>query len=444
METVIGVRFQEAGKVYYFSPLGFEGIEPGEFVVVETSRGLEVARVVIAPRQVLGAELSEPLKPIVRVAFDDDIEQARTLKQRASNDLQRARQIVSGHNLPMKLVDASFNLDGSRLTLFFTSEARIDFRDLLRELSAHLSIQVQLRQVGPRDQAKVVDGYGLCGRRLCCSSWLTTFPAISIRMAKEQNKPLTPSKISGLCGRLLCCLSYENETYKELRAALPPPGTLVSTPSGDAKVLAANALRQQVTLQFQTSFEVVELPLSLLAIDKGVVRLLALPETDSENEPPSQDDGVSGPSSRRRVASPASASPTERAPAQSDSTWSKRPPRQDVSPPVRQQPGNEPSRPHPAPAAGERRRGPEPHTTTTPEPSRPGGAPSPQGSRGRPANPVNPNRPHRPEPTSQAAKSAPAPTTPTAGPPPPGHTKPPQAQNAGGQSGKRRNRRGKK
>jgi cell fate regulator YaaT (PSP1 superfamily) len=286
MESVIGVRFQEAGKIYYFSPVGFEDVEEGEYVVVETSRGLEVARVVVSPHQVVLAELTEPLKPIMRRATEEDIERSERLKAKAAEDVVVVRRLVQQRDLPMKVIHASYNLEGNRLTVFFTSEGRVDFRDLLRDLAQELHVQVQLRQVGPRDQAKAVGGYGRCGRRLCCTSWLTTFPAISIKMAKEQNLPLNPSKISGMCGRLLCCLAYEDDTYKQLKAQLPKPGTLVSTPSGNAKVLAVNALRQAVTLQMET-FAVVELPAAALQMDRGVVRVVALPPGEVERtEPP--------------------------------------------------------------------------------------------------------------------------------------------------------------
>ncbi|MGH2599581.1 MAG: PSP1 domain-containing protein, partial [Dehalococcoidia bacterium] len=279
MQNVVGVRFQEAGKIYYFSPAGFEDVEVGEYVVVETSRGLEVCRVIIAPSQVVNAELSETLKPIVRVAYQEDLERMQILKARAEEDIATARATVNRMALPIKVVSAAYNLDGTRLTIYFNpaEDGRVDLRDLLRDLQAELNCQVQLRQVGPRDQAKAIGGYGICGRRLCCSSWLTAFPAISIKMAKEQNQPLNPSKISGQCGRLLCCLSYENDMYRQLKAELPRAGTLVSTPSGDARVVGVNALRQVVTLQM-ANFQVVELPASALAMERGVVRVIAQPD----------------------------------------------------------------------------------------------------------------------------------------------------------------------
>jgi cell fate regulator YaaT (PSP1 superfamily) len=283
MHNVVGVRFQEAGKIYYFSPVGFEDIEVGEFVVVETSRGLEIARVVIAPHQVVNAELTETLKPLVRAAFQEDIEQMERLKARADSDVAVARRIALRLDLPLKIVSAAYNLDGTRLTIYFnpTGESRVDLRDLLRELQAELNVAVQLRQVGPRDQAKAVGGYGICGRRLCCSAWLTAFPAISIKMAKEQNQPLNPNKISGQCGRLLCCLSYENDMYKQLKAELPRVGTIVSTPAGDARVVGVNALRQVVTLQMH-DFQMVEMPASALAMERGVVRVVQQPESAPE------------------------------------------------------------------------------------------------------------------------------------------------------------------
>lgn len=284
MQHVVGVRFQEAARIYYFSPAGFADLEPGEYVVVETSRGLEIGRVVVAPSQVVNAELSEPLKPIVRMAEVEDLERAEFLQARARAEMDVVRAAVRQRELPMKAVNASYSLDGMRLTVFFTSEGRVDFRDLLRDLSRELGSQVQLRQIGPRDQAKAVDGYGICGRRLCCSSWLTSFPAISIKMAKEQNKPLTPSKISGQCGRLLCCLSYENDMYRQLKATLPRPGTVVSTPAGTARVVAANALRQTVLLHLESG-EMLDAPASALAIDRGVVRILELPTEERAAEP---------------------------------------------------------------------------------------------------------------------------------------------------------------
>ncbi|HEY7293446.1 MAG TPA: regulatory iron-sulfur-containing complex subunit RicT [Dehalococcoidia bacterium] len=277
METsVVGVRFQEAGKIYYFEPGGYPDLTAGEAVVVETSRGIELGRVVVAPGHVLNTELTEPLKPILRPGTPDDIERADQLKEKAQEATRLARSRADALGLPMKVVAAQYTLDGSRLTVFFTAEERVDFRDLVRDLAHHVHAQVQLRQVGPRDQAKIVGGYGRCGRRLCCTSWLTAFPTISIKMAKEQNLPLNPSKISGQCGRLLCCLSYENDVYKQLRTELPKPESWVSTPSGNARVMAVNAIKQIVVLQME-NMQVIEVTVAELGLSLGVTRPIPPP-----------------------------------------------------------------------------------------------------------------------------------------------------------------------
>jgi len=284
MEDVLGVRFQEAGKIYYFSAAGYENLEVGEYVVVETSRGQELARIVIAPGQVLNVELTEPLKPITRLAYDDDVEQAERLRGKAEAEVGLAREKAREAGLPIKLFSGSYDLEGKRLTLLFLSEDRVDFRDLVRDVSAAAGVQVQLRQVGPRDQAKVVGGYGRCGRRLCCSSWLVSFPAISIKMAKEQDLPLNPSKISGQCGRLLCCLSYENEMYRVVKQALPRPGTYVSTPSGNARILAVNVPRGTVSMQMET-MQVVDVPVQEMGLDQGLIRILSGPPVSATSGP---------------------------------------------------------------------------------------------------------------------------------------------------------------
>ena len=278
MDTaVVGVRFQEAGKIYYFASGGHDELDAGAPVVVETSRGVELGRVVIAPGQVLNAELTEPLKPILRPGTPDDIDRADHFREKAREATRLARERAAALSLPMKIVGAQFTLDGSRLTVFFTAEDRVDFRDLVRDLAHYIHAQVQLRQVGPRDQAKLIGGYGRCGRRLCCTSWLTAFPTISIKMAKEQNLPLNPGKISGQCGRLLCCLSYENDIYKQLRTELPRPDSWVSTPSGTARVIAVNAIKQIVVLQLENA-QVVEVTVAELGLSLGVTRPIPAPE----------------------------------------------------------------------------------------------------------------------------------------------------------------------
>ncbi|MCC6380956.1 MAG: hypothetical protein IT304_00530 [Dehalococcoidia bacterium] len=246
MQRVAGVRFREAGRIYYFSPAELE-LEEGDFVVVETPRGQEIAWVVIAPDQVVYSELTDP-RPIVRLATDDDIEAWEGMKQKARAHFETARKKALEMNIPAKITGADYDLGGRSLAIYFTSEERNDLRDLGQALHREFGLDAQFRQIGPRDQAKMVDGYGVCGRRLCCSTWLTNFPSISIKMAKEQDLPLNPSKISGECGRLLCCLSYENDQYREMRANLPSRNQLIDTPNGVAKVISVNVLKQSVNV----------------------------------------------------------------------------------------------------------------------------------------------------------------------------------------------------
>ncbi|MBA4179460.1 MAG: hypothetical protein C0506_02630 [Anaerolinea sp.] len=246
--SVAGVRFRNAGKIFYFHAAGMR-LEPGEYVVVETVRGPEIAKVVIGPDQVVVNELGrEELKPILRLATEADIRRADALKQEAEALLPEVRRLAVDAGFPAHIEGADFTLDRRRLTLAFGSEDRLDYRDIVRKVADRYGVKVDMRQMGSRDRAKLAGGYGICGRELCCSSWLTTFPSISIRMAKEQDLPLNPQKISGLCGRLLCCLSYEEEGYKEMRKSLPKIGQRCSTPTGEGRVIGVNILRRQVTL----------------------------------------------------------------------------------------------------------------------------------------------------------------------------------------------------
>ena len=255
----VGVRFKEAGKIYYFDAGNVE-LDAGNYVVVETSHGLEIGRVVVAPGQVIASEIKETLKPIMRRAEPEDLERAEELKKRAKEQLTVARERALSDRLDMRVVAADYGLDGSQLTVYFTSDDKSDFRNLTRTLSTELNVRVQFLQIGDRDRAKIVDGIGRCGERLCCSSWLTTFPSVSIRMAKEQDLPLNPSKLSGACGRLLCCLTYEFDQYRELKAGLPKPGARISTPTGEARVLKINVLKDTVLL-FIEGEGPVEMPL---------------------------------------------------------------------------------------------------------------------------------------------------------------------------------------
>jgi cell fate regulator YaaT (PSP1 superfamily) len=268
MAEVVGVRFREAGKIYYFDGSGHT-LPVGTYVVVETSHGQEVGRVVVSPDQVIATEIKEPLKPVIRVAEREDLEKVESLRSRAHEELTLVRDKVVEHELPMRVVGVDYNLEGSQLTVYFTAEDRVDFRGFVRDLSSVVQTRVQMLQVGDRDRAKAADGIGRCGERLCCSSWLTGFPTISIKMAKEQDLPLNPAKISGACGRLLCCLAYEYEQYRDLRGQLPRVGHVVSTPVGMAKVIALNILKQTVSLRLEEGFAIVEMPVEEMRLQYG-------------------------------------------------------------------------------------------------------------------------------------------------------------------------------
>jgi cell fate regulator YaaT (PSP1 superfamily) len=270
MADIVGIRFKRAGRVYFFDPAGID-LAVNDYVVVKTSRGLELGQVVIAPEQVLDSELSEPLKPVVRRAEPEDIKHAQELETKSIEALAECGKWIDKLKLPMKPLAAEYNLNGSRLTVFFSAAERVDFRELVKELTNHFKVRVELRQVGPRDEAKLVGGFGRCGRPLCCVSFLDEFDPVSIRMAKEQDLPLNPMKISGICGRLMCCLSYECEVYRAMRDKLPKKGKPVSTQMGMATVVAGNPLKETVTVELESG-ATVELPLSEVATEAKPAR----------------------------------------------------------------------------------------------------------------------------------------------------------------------------
>ena len=260
MPETVGVRLQSAGKVYYFDAADIP-LEIDDDVVIETARGHELGKVVITPKQVIHSEISEPLKPIIRKASAEDIERAGRQQERARNAIAKCRELIEKLNLPMKPVSAQYNLDGSHLTIFFSAEKRVDFRELVRELSRSLKTRVELRQVGARDEAKLVGGLGKCGCALCCTTFLSEFAPVSIKMAKEQDITLNPMKTSGICGRLLCCLGYEYEQYRSAKEKMPALKQEVSTALGNAKVVSCNTIKETVTVELESGGNV-ELPVS--------------------------------------------------------------------------------------------------------------------------------------------------------------------------------------
>jgi len=268
MADIVGVRFKKASKIYYFDPAGLN-LEVNDYVVVETTRGVEMGQVVIAPRQVLASNVEKPLKPVVRKAEPEDVKRTEELEAKEREALVEGNKLVQKLNLPMKLLKAECNLDGSRVTIHFSAEERVDFREMVRELAGRLKVRAELRQVGPRDEAKLIGGYGRCGRPLCCANFLSELAPVSIKMAKEQGLPLNPMKISGICGRLMCCLVYESEQYRIMREKLPKEGQLVTTASGAGKVIGTNPLTETVMVQLDESEATVELPLSEVTLKEG-------------------------------------------------------------------------------------------------------------------------------------------------------------------------------
>ncbi|MFC2013396.1 stage 0 sporulation family protein [Chloroflexota bacterium] len=265
MAEIVGIRFKKACRIYYFDPAGID-LEGNDYVVVKTTRGLEMGQVVIAPKQVLASEVIEPLKPVLRKAEPEDTQHAQEFEEKEREALAECGKLIAKLNLPMKLLSVEYNLDGSRLTFFFSAEERVDFRELVRDLTNRFKARLELRQVGARDEAKLIGGFGRCGRPLCCMSFLSEFAPVSIKMAKEQDLPLNPMKISGICGRLLCCLVYEGEQYSAMKKRLPKEGQRVSTPAGVAKVVGGNPIKETVLVELESQ-ATVEFPLSEISVE---------------------------------------------------------------------------------------------------------------------------------------------------------------------------------
>ena len=246
MIKVIGVRFRTAGKVYYFDPLDFD-IKKGDHVIVETARGIEFGTVVGGIKQVADDEVIQPLKPVLRVASERDVEQEADNKRREKEAYRICLEKIREHELDMKLIDAKYTFDNNKVLFYFTAEGRIDFRELVKDLASIFKTRIELRQIGVRDETKMMGGIGMCGRPLCCHAHLSDFMPVSIKMAKEQNLSLNPTKISGVCGRLMCCLNHEEETYENLNKNLPHVGDRVICPDGvQGEVSSVNVLRQLV------------------------------------------------------------------------------------------------------------------------------------------------------------------------------------------------------
>lgn len=236
MVEIVGVGFMKAGKTYYFDPKGVQ-YELGDMVIVETARGMELGHILIANKEIDESELVAELKPIERKATKEDLDRYHKNLEKRDDAMAVCVEKIEKHGLDMKLVDADFMIDGAKIVFYFSADGRVDFRELAKDLAGHFRTRIELRQIGVRDEARMLGGIGICGRPLCCSKWLSDFHPVSIKMAKQQNLSLNPSKISGSCGRLMCCLNFEDKTYKELRKGMPKDNERVETPEGLAKVI---------------------------------------------------------------------------------------------------------------------------------------------------------------------------------------------------------------
>lgn len=246
MIKIVGVRFRKAGKIYYFDPAGME-IETGTHVIVETARGIEFGTVMIPPREMEEDGVVQPLKPVIRIATEADEITEQKNKEKEKEAFQICLEKIAKHKLEMKLVEAEYTFDNNKLLFYFTADGRIDFRELVKDLASVFRTRIELRQIGVRDETKILGGIGICGRPLCCSTYLSEFIPVSIKMAKEQNLSLNPIKISGVCGRLMCCLKNEEETYEYLNSTLPNIGDYVTTDDGlKGEVSSVSVLRQLV------------------------------------------------------------------------------------------------------------------------------------------------------------------------------------------------------
>ena len=273
MYDVVGVRFKKAGKIYYFDPGDFE-IPKDEFVIVETARGIEFGRVVIARKQVEEHDVVLPLKKVLRIADSKDRLIVEENKSAAKEAYEVCNQKVEEHELDMKLIDVEYTFDRNKFIFYFTAEGRVDFRELVKDLAAILRTRIELRQIGVRDEAKMLGGIGPCGRMLCCSTYLGDFEPVSIKMAKDQNLSLNPTKISGLCGRLMCCLKYENDEYETAKEQLPDLGEMVTTPNGTGKVVGLNILERVLQVELVEQGRVLEFTLEEI-LNEGAISIQA-------------------------------------------------------------------------------------------------------------------------------------------------------------------------
>ena len=346
MANIVGVRFQNAGKLYYFDPNGLWPV-PGDYVVVETNRGIFLGETVTAIHEIPDEKLTEPLKPVIRLATPDDMERDKADREAEKSAFDICRKKIAEHELDMKLVSCEYSLDQNKIIFYFSAKNRVDFRALVKDLAFTLHKRIELRQIGPRDEAKMLGGLGPCGRPVCCGVFLGECRQVALRMAKEQNLAMNPSKTSGLCGRLMCCLRFEQEVYEETRKRMPKVGRVIQTPDGEGAVSDLNIVRETVKVRISRgdSFDVKEFPLSVLA-EMNHFQPEAAAETQSVTGASSAEEKI--PSTEESTGSAAPKAEQKTKPAPRPAVRTSEPPREE---PVR--PQDLPERKQSVPAAPE-------------------------------------------------------------------------------------------
>ena len=279
MINVVGVRFRTAGKIYYFNPCEFQ-LEKGDTVIVETTRGIECGTVVVTNRDVVDEEVVAPLKNVIRKTTEEDLKQVEENKKKELEAFEICLEKIKKHNLDMKLIDVEYTFDNNKVLFYFTADGRVDFRELVKDLASVFRTRIELRQIGVRDEAKMMGAIGNCGRELCCSTHLAEFHPVSIKMAKEQSLSLNPAKISGTCGRLMCCLKYEQDTYEYLLKKSPKLEAIVQTPNGQGTVIYVNLLKEKVKVKLdrEQDTDIMEYSIKDIKVVKDAVK-----ENDSED-----------------------------------------------------------------------------------------------------------------------------------------------------------------
>lgn len=282
MAEIIGVRFKSVGKIYYFDPNGIE-FACGDFVIVETTRGMECGQVAVANKEVGEDQIVSPLKPVVRKATEEDLAVVASNREKEKQAMEVCQEKIAKHKLEMKLVDVEYTFNGSKILFYFTADGRVDFRELVKDLASIFRTRIELRQIGVRDEAKMLGGLGICGRPFCCSTFLDEFQPVSIKMAKEQGLSLNPIKISGTCGRLMCCLKHEQDAYEELIRMTPRQGTLVETPEGRGTVVDLNLITGQLKVRLEDKQDAAP-----LNVNKSQVKVLRDAPAKGEKKVPKE------------------------------------------------------------------------------------------------------------------------------------------------------------